>query len=137
MEYTTLGRTGITVSRFGLGTMVLGAWGNTDLGACSRIVNTALDRGVNLIDTADMYGDGENEGIVGAAICGRRDDVVLCTKFHHPVGDHDDLDRQGTVAVGSWRLSTTASEGSTSTTSISIRPTGPIRRWRSTRPSTR
>ncbi|MFW2335004.1 aldo/keto reductase [Ilumatobacter sp.] len=95
MEYTTLGRTGITVSRFGLGTMVLGAWGNTDLAACERIVNTALDRGVNLIDTADMYGDGENEGIVGAAIRGRRDDVVLCTKFHHPVGDHDDPNRRG------------------------------------------
>jgi aryl-alcohol dehydrogenase (NADP+) len=95
MEYAPLGRTGITVSRFGVGTMVLGAWGNTDLDACHRVVNTALDRGVNLIDTADMYGEGENEGIVGAAIRGRRDEVVLCTKFHHPVGDHDDPNRRG------------------------------------------
>lgn len=90
-----LGRSGIHVSRFGLGTMVLGAWGNTDPAACHRIINTALDAGINLVDTADMYADGENEQIVGAAIAGRRDDVVLCTKFHHPVGDHVDPNRRG------------------------------------------
>lgn len=90
-----LGRSGIHVSRFGLGTMVLGAWGNTDQAACHRIINTALDAGINLVDTADMYADGENEQMVGAAIAGRRDDVILCTKFHHPVGDHDDPNRQG------------------------------------------
>ena len=65
MEYRTLGRSGIKVSRFGLGTMVLGAWGNTDLDACHRIINSALDAGINLVDTADMYGEGENETIVG------------------------------------------------------------------------
>jgi aryl-alcohol dehydrogenase (NADP+) len=75
--------------------MVLGAWGNTDLDACHRIVHAALDGGINLVDTADMYGDGENETIVGAALAGRRDDVVLCTKFHYPVGDDDDLNRRG------------------------------------------
>ncbi len=90
-----LGRTGIRVSRFGLGAMVLGAWGNTDRAACHRIIASALDAGVNLVDTADMYADGENEEIVGAAIAGRRDDVVLCTKFHHSVGDHDDPNRRG------------------------------------------
>jgi aryl-alcohol dehydrogenase (NADP+) len=90
-----LGRTGIHVSRFGLGAMVLGAWGNTDRDACHRIVNRALDAGINLVDTADMYADGENEEIVGAAIASRRDDVVLCTKFHYPVGDHDDPNRRG------------------------------------------
>jgi aryl-alcohol dehydrogenase-like predicted oxidoreductase len=95
MEYRTLGRSGIKVSRFGLGTMVLGAWGNTDLGACHRIINAALDAGINLVDTADMYGDGENETIVGAAIKARRSEVVLCTKFHHPVGDDDDPNRRG------------------------------------------
>ncbi len=95
METRSLGRTGIHVGRFGLGTMVLGAWGNTDLDACHRIIHRALDAGINLVDTADMYGDGENETIVGAAIAGRRDDVVLCTKFHHPVGDHDDPNRRG------------------------------------------
>ncbi|BAN04526.1 aldo/keto reductase [Ilumatobacter coccineus] len=95
MEHRPLGRTGMHVSRFGLGTMVLGAWGNTDMAACHRIINQAIDGGVNLVDTADVYGAGENETIVGAAIAGRRDDVVLCTKFHHPVGDHDDPNRRG------------------------------------------
>jgi aryl-alcohol dehydrogenase (NADP+) len=86
MEYRTLGRTGITVSRLGLGTMVLGAWGNTDHEACERIVHRALDAGVNLVDTADVYAFGESEEIVGRALAGRRDDVVLATKFHNPMG---------------------------------------------------
>ena len=83
------------VSRFGLGAMVLGAWGNTDRAECRRIIHKALDAGVNLVDTADMYAEGENEQIVGAAIANRRDDVVLCTKFHYPVSDHGDPNRQG------------------------------------------
>jgi aryl-alcohol dehydrogenase (NADP+) len=95
IQQRPLGRTGVHVSRFGLGAMVLGAWGNTDRAACHRIINRALDAGINLVDTADMYADGENEGIVGEAIASRRDDVVLCTKFHYPVGDHDDANRQG------------------------------------------
>jgi len=95
MEYRSLGRSGIKVSRFGLGTMVLGAWGNTDAAACSRIINSALDAGINLVDTADMYGDGENETLVGTALRGRRDEVVLCTKFHHPVGSDLDPNRRG------------------------------------------
>lgn len=95
MEYRPLGRTGMHVSRFGLGTMVLGVWGNTDLDECERIVHRALDAGINLVDTADVYGFGENEEIVGRAIAGRRDDVVLCTKFHNPVGVHDDPNRRG------------------------------------------
>ena len=90
-----LGRTGIQVGRLGLGTMVLGDWGNTDLDACHRIINRALDAGINLVDTADMYADGQNEQIVGRAIAARRDEVVLCTKFHHPVGDHGDPNRCG------------------------------------------
>ncbi|MEO1061189.1 MAG: aldo/keto reductase [Actinomycetota bacterium] len=92
-DHRVLGRTGIRVSRFGLGTMVLGAWGNTDLAACHRIIHRALDAGINLVDTADMYGAGENEEIVGAALVGRRDDVLLATKFHHPMGD--DPNRRG------------------------------------------
>ncbi len=95
IEQRPLGRTGIHVSRFGLGAMVLGAWGNRDRAACLRIINKTLDAGINLIDTADMYADGENEEIVGEAITGRRDDVVLCTKFHYAVGDHDDPNRRG------------------------------------------
>lgn len=87
MELRTLGRTGITVSRFGLGAMVLGAWGNTDRAACVRVIHRALDAGINLVDTADVYAGGENEGVVGEALRGRRDDVVLATKFHGPMGD--------------------------------------------------
>ena len=87
MNHRVIGRTGVRVSRFGLGTMVLGVWGNRDLDDCTRIINRALDAGINLVDTADMYGAGENEEIVGAAIRGRRDDVVLATKFHNRMGD--------------------------------------------------
>jgi aryl-alcohol dehydrogenase (NADP+) len=87
MQYRSLGRSGISVSTFGLGTMVLGAWGNTDHAECTRIVNRALDAGVNLVDTADVYAFGESEEIVGAAIKGRRDEVVLATKFHNPMSD--------------------------------------------------
>ena len=95
MEYRSLGRTGIQVSRFGLGAMMLGDWGNTDLDACSRIVNGALDGGINLVDTADVYGAGQNEEIVGDAIRDRRHEVVLCTKFHNPVGETDDPNCRG------------------------------------------
>jgi len=87
MKYTTLGRSGIQVSTLGLGSMVLGAWGNPDHASCARIVNRALDAGINLVDTADVYAFGETEEIVGAAISGRRDEVVLATKFHNPMGE--------------------------------------------------
>ena len=87
MNHRVLGRTGVQVSRFGLGTMVLGVWGNRDRDECTRIIHRALDAGINLVDTADMYGAGENEEIVGRAIRGRRDDVVLATKFHNRMGD--------------------------------------------------
>ena len=88
MEFRTLGRTGVQVSRFGLGTMVLGAWGNTDHDDCVRLINRAVDAGINLIDTADVYAYGESEEIVGRALSGRqRDEVVLATKFHNPMDD--------------------------------------------------
>ncbi|MFN3257334.1 MAG: aldo/keto reductase [Ilumatobacter sp.] len=93
MELRTLGRTGVKVSRLGLGTMVLGAWGNQDHDACARIIHKALDAGINLVDTADMYALGESEEIVGAALHGRRDEVVVATKFHNPMGD--DPNRRG------------------------------------------
>ncbi|MGR3931787.1 aldo/keto reductase [Streptomyces sp. BRA346] len=87
MRRTSLGSTGISVSRFCLGTMMLGSWGNADHSDCVRLVHTALDAGVNFIDTADMYAGGETEEIVGKALKGRRDDVVLATKVHFPMGD--------------------------------------------------
>ena len=86
MRYRTLGTTGMQVSELSLGTMVLGAWGNTDHDDCVRIVHRALDAGINTVDTADVYADGETEEIVGRALQGRRDDVVLCTKFWNPMG---------------------------------------------------
>ena len=95
MEYRSLGRTGIKVSRLGLGAMMLGAWGNTDLAACRRIVDRALDAGINLVDTADVYAAGQNEKIVGEAIRSRRNEVVLCTKFHNPVGESTDPNSRG------------------------------------------
>jgi aryl-alcohol dehydrogenase-like predicted oxidoreductase len=93
IEYRPLGTTGVQVSRFGLGTMVLGVWGNRDLAECARIIHQALDAGINLVDTADVYGAGENEEIVGRALAGRRDDVMLATKFHGQMGD--DVNRRG------------------------------------------
>lgn len=86
MQRRILGATGISVSEFALGTMMLGAWGNTDHESSVRMVRTALDAGVNFVDTADMYSAGESETIVGRALKGRRDDVVLATKFHNPMG---------------------------------------------------
>ncbi len=86
MEYRPLGRTGVQVSKLCLGTMMFGAWGNTDHDDSVRIIHRALDAGVNFVDTADVYSDGESEEIVGKALAGaRRDDVVLATKFWAPM----------------------------------------------------
>ncbi|WP_034091926.1 aldo/keto reductase [Streptacidiphilus albus] len=87
MRYRTLGGTGIEVSTHCLGTMMFGAVGNPDHEDCVRIIHAALDQGVNFVDTADMYSGGESEVIVGEALQGRRDDVVLATKVHFPMGE--------------------------------------------------
>ena len=87
MRYRTLGGTGIEVSVHCLGAMMFGEIGNPDPEDCARIVHTALDHGVNFVDTADMYSNGESEEIVGKALRGRRDDVVLATKVHFPMGE--------------------------------------------------
>jgi aryl-alcohol dehydrogenase-like predicted oxidoreductase len=87
MKYRTLGRTGIKVSAYAFGAMMLGAVGNPDHEESIRIVHKALDAGINFIDTADAYSHGESEEIVGAALKGRRDDVVLATKLWMPMGD--------------------------------------------------
>ncbi len=86
MRYRTLGRTGITVSELCLGAMMYGSMGNPDHDDCVRQIHHALDNGVNFIDTADVYSAGESETIVGKALRGRRDDVVLATKFFSPMG---------------------------------------------------
>jgi aryl-alcohol dehydrogenase-like predicted oxidoreductase len=87
MEYRSLGRTGMQVSPLCLGAMMFGAWGEPDHDASIKIIHTALDAGINFIDTADVYSQGESEVIVGKALAnGKRDDVVLATKFHGQMG---------------------------------------------------
>ncbi|MFA3843817.1 aldo/keto reductase [Streptomyces aureus] len=96
MQHRILGRTGISVSKFALGTLRLGAWGTADHDDAARLIHTALDAGINLIDTADQYSGGEAEEIVGKAIREHRDEVVLATKGHFPVRFKDkDPNRRG------------------------------------------
>lgn len=87
MEYRPLGRTGVQVSPLCLGTMMFGPWGNDDHADATRIIHHALDAGINFVDTADVYSSGVSEEIVGKALAGRRDDVVLATKFFMPMDD--------------------------------------------------
>jgi aryl-alcohol dehydrogenase-like predicted oxidoreductase len=94
MEHRALGRTGVSVSKLCLGAMMFGAWGNPDHDESIRIIHRALDAGINFIDTADVYSQGESEEIVGKALAdGRRDDIILATKFHGAMGE--DPNRQG------------------------------------------
>lgn len=86
MQRRILGGTGISVSEYALGAMMFGAWGNPDHDESVRIIHSALDAGINFVDTADIYSAGESEEIVGKALKERRDDVVLATKFHNPMG---------------------------------------------------
>src|ERR1700712_4759916 len=92
MQYRTLGRTGIKVSPYALGTLMFATRvGNPDPQDSIRVINKALDAGINLIDTADAYEDSEE--VVGRALKGRRHDVVLATKFGRPTGT--DPNQQG------------------------------------------
>jgi aryl-alcohol dehydrogenase-like predicted oxidoreductase len=93
MELRPLGRTGVSVSKLCLGAMMFGDWGNKDHDESIRIIHRALDAGINFIDTADIYSQGESEIIVGKALAGgRRDDVVLATKAWGPMGDEGGRD---------------------------------------------
>jgi aryl-alcohol dehydrogenase-like predicted oxidoreductase len=87
MQYRTLGRTGLQVSTLVLGAMNFGSLGRTSQDEVTAMVGAALDGGINLIDTADMYGQGESEELVGKAIAGRRDEIALATKAGMPMGD--------------------------------------------------
>ncbi len=93
MEYRRLGRSGLRVSCLTLGTMTFGGRGQfrdvgqTDLEGARRQIDMALDAGVNLIDTADVYSGGAAEEIVGQALSGRRERVLLATKARFPMGD--------------------------------------------------
>lgn len=88
-----LGHSGIEVSGIAFGAMMFGRWGNTDVAECQRMVDRALDGGITLFDTADMYDEGASESILGEALRGRRDRVVLATKVGNPMGG--DRERSG------------------------------------------
>src|ERR1700753_1088694 len=79
MQYRTLGRTGVEVSTLVLGAMNFGAIGRTTQDDATAMIDAALEAGINLIDTADFYSQGQSEEFVGKAIAGRRDDIVLAT----------------------------------------------------------
>jgi len=94
MEYRYLGRSGfkVPVLSFGTGTFggqgkLFGAWGNTDVDGARRLIDICLDAGLNLFDTADVYSNGAAESILGAAIKGRRDQVLISTKATFRSGD--------------------------------------------------
>ncbi len=94
MEYRILGQSGLRVSAFSLGTATFGggtaffrAWGNSDVAAASRLVDVALDAGVNLVDTADVYSDGQSEQILGEVLKGRRQRLLVSTKSTFRLGD--------------------------------------------------
>jgi aryl-alcohol dehydrogenase-like predicted oxidoreductase len=106
MRYRPLGRSGIHISPYALGAMNFGALATRDHDVAVAIIRRALDGGITMIDTADVYSQGESEQIVGKAIKGRRDDVVLATKFANPMGESPN--RRG----GSRRWVTTAVEES-------------------------
>jgi aryl-alcohol dehydrogenase-like predicted oxidoreductase len=93
MQYRTLGKTGIKVTPYCLGAMMFGGIANSDHDDCIRIIHKALDFGINFVDTADRYSNGESEEIVGKALKGRRDTIVLATKVHGPMGE--DPNQQG------------------------------------------
>jgi aryl-alcohol dehydrogenase-like predicted oxidoreductase len=92
MEYRQLGRSGLRISALALGTMTFGGKGNfgavgaTDIDGARRQIDMCLDAGVNLIDTADVYSQGTAEEIVGQAIRGKRDGLLLSTKVRMPMG---------------------------------------------------
>ncbi|MFI9536489.1 aldo/keto reductase [Nocardia fusca] len=93
MEYRRLGASGLVVPAlsFGAGTFggrgeLFGAWGDTDVDQARRLVDISLDAGVTMFDTADVYSDGASEEVLGAAIRGRRDRLLLSTKAGLPTG---------------------------------------------------
>jgi aryl-alcohol dehydrogenase-like predicted oxidoreductase len=94
MEYRYLGTSGFKVPALGFGAGTFGgkgplfsAWGRTDAAEATRLVDICLDAGVNLFDTADVYSDGQSETILGAAIAGRRSQVILSTKLTLRTGE--------------------------------------------------
>ena len=126
MRYRTLGVSGIEVSELGFGAMNFGVQGGPSEDEAAAMVRRALDAGINLIDTADVYTLGESERVVGRAIKGHRDEVVLATKFGLPMSEEPNQRAGRPAGSGRWR---TASGGWTPTTSTctrcTARTTGP------------
>lgn len=91
MDMRSLGATGMKVSPLCLGAMMFGTLGNRDHDECVRIIHRAIDGGINFIDTADGYSRGESETIVGKAIKGRRDALIIATKFYATMGDDPNM----------------------------------------------
>jgi aryl-alcohol dehydrogenase-like predicted oxidoreductase len=93
MEYRQLGTSGLQISALTLGTMTFGGQGDfrnvgtTDVDGARRQIGMCLDAGINLIDTADIYSTGRSEEIVGEALKGKRDDVLIASKVRFPMGD--------------------------------------------------
>jgi aryl-alcohol dehydrogenase-like predicted oxidoreductase len=93
MEYRRLGASGLRVPALSFGTATFGgsgdffkAWGATDVGGASRLIDICLDHGVSLFDSADVYSDGLAEKILGEAIKGKRDRLLISTKATFPTG---------------------------------------------------
>jgi aryl-alcohol dehydrogenase-like predicted oxidoreductase len=93
MNYRLLGKTGIKVSPFCLGTMMFGKGGNPSHDECIGMIHKSIEQGINFFDTADRYNNGESEEILGKAIKGRRDNAIICTKVWGPMGT--DPNQQG------------------------------------------
>src|SRR3954466_7961802 len=94
MDYRRLGNSGLRVPVLSFGTATFGgtndffkAWGSTDAGGAARLVDVCLEHGVSLFDTADVYSDGASEEILGAAIKGKRERLLLSTKVAFPTGE--------------------------------------------------
>ena len=127
MQMRNLGRTGVKVSPLCLGAMMFGRLGNPDHAESIKIIHAALDAGINFVDTADYYSNGESEEIVGKALAGRRDAVVLATKAFFPMGDDPNARGSG-GSPPRWR---TAFDGWGPSTSTFTRFTGRRPKWTS------
>ncbi|MGA7540662.1 MAG: aldo/keto reductase [Steroidobacteraceae bacterium] len=104
MKYRKLGNTGLIVSELALGTMQFGGkmnMGNLGQEDTTRMVKVALDRGINFIDTADVYSLGESEALIGNAVKGVRSEIVIATKARLPMSDN--LNRSGATRVNMMR----------------------------------
>lgn len=123
MHYRSLGATGVQVSTLALGAMNFGAIGRTTQDEATALVDRALDAGINLVDTADVYSGGQSEEMLGKALAGRRDDVVLATKASLPMSE------DGNHRGASRRWLTTALEGSLARLGVDHVDLFQVHRW--------